>query len=148
MPGKQPRNRDGEDLIMSNEDYPVFRDRDYAPPAMPRAAQEYLSEKGPGGTPSPVVFGTGDPFVPFEAVPARPEELAPGTVLGFTKRYREDGPGYSFVALRVDRKGWYLSGLKHPGTPMDWDELLDFIGGPDDWARVGVVTAWTPLVVR
>jgi hypothetical protein len=84
--------------------------------------------------------------VPFEQPAARPIELAPGTVLGFTKRYREDGPGYSFVAIHVDRLGWYLTGPNYAGVPQSWDNLIDFIGGPEEWARVGVVTSWAPLV--
>lgn len=86
------------------------------------------------------------PFFPFEAPVMRPGELPPGTVLGFAKRYTEDGPAYSFAALHVDRRGWYVTGPKYSGQPMDWDVLLDFIGGPAEWATVGVVASWSPLL--
>lgn len=89
---------------------------------------------------------TRDPWVPFEQPVPLPIEPAPGTVLGFTKRYHEDGPAYSFAAIHVARLGWYLTGPKYAGHPVQWDTLLDFIGEPADWARVGVVTGWTPLV--
>lgn len=85
-------------------------------------------------------------FFPFEPPIVRPVEPMPGSVLGFTKQYREDGPGYAFAAVHVDRRGWYLTGPNYAGDPIDWDVLLDFIGGPDEWARVGVVATWTPLV--
>lgn len=123
-------------------------------PAMPRAAQEYLSEvdrlREQAGLRANL-SDTRDPFVPFDpepAQPTKPEELPAGTVLGFTKRYTENGTGYSFVAIRAGRLGWYLTGPNYAGEPIRWADLLDFIGGPDEWARVGVVTAWTPLVVR
>lgn len=94
------------------------------------------------------VFGptTRNLWVPFEQPAARPIELPPGTVIGFTKRYTEDGPGYSFAAIHVDRLGWYLTGPKYSGQPVDWETLLDFIGGLDEWAHVGVVTGWTPMI--
>lgn len=82
---------------------------------------------------------------PFEKESLRPIEPDSGAVLGFTKRYTEDGQGYSFVAINVGRLGWYLSGPKYAGQPMTWDDLLDFIGGPDEWALTGVVAAWHPL---
>lgn len=84
-------------------------------------------------------------FSPFEQVPARPVEPEPGTVLGFTKRYTEDGHGYSFAALSVARLGWYLTGPNYSGKPLTWDELLDFIGGPTEWSQVGIVVTWAPL---
>jgi hypothetical protein len=87
----------------------------------------------------------GNDWTPFEQTPARPVELEPGTVLGFTKRYTEDGPGYSFAALSVARRGWYLTGPKYNGNPLTWDELLDFIGGPTEWSQVGIVVTWAPL---
>jgi hypothetical protein len=88
------------------------------------------------------------PFTPFEQPTPLPIELPPGEVIGFTKRYREDGPTYSFVAIHVARMGWYLTGPNYAGDPVDWVTLLDFIGGPDEWAKVGVVTSWSPLVSR
>jgi hypothetical protein len=86
------------------------------------------------------------PWVPFEQPAPLPIELPPGEVIGFTKRYREDGPAYSFVAIRVAPLGWYLTGPNYAGRPIDWETLLEFIGGPDDWAKVGRVTSWTPLL--
>jgi hypothetical protein len=84
-------------------------------------------------------------WMPFEQPAARPVELEPGTVLGFTKRYTEDGHGYSFAALSVARLGWYLTGPNYSGKPLTWDELLDFIGGPTEWSQVGIVVTWAPL---
>jgi hypothetical protein len=86
------------------------------------------------------------PWVPFEQPAPLPIELPPGEVIGFTKRYREDGPAYSFVAIRVAPLGWYLTGPNYAGQPIDWETLLEFIGGPDDWAKVGRVTRWSPLL--
>lgn len=86
-------------------------------------------------------------FTPFTAdQSAFPIEPAHGTVLGFTKRYSADGPAYSFAAIRVTprSKSWYLTGQQT--DPVDWLELLSFIGGPDEWRTVGVVASWTPLV--
>lgn len=85
-------------------------------------------------------------FFPFEQTPDLPAEPEPGTVIGFTKRYAEDGPGYSFAGIHVARLGWYLTGPNYAGHPVTWETLLDFIGGPAEWAAVGVVTGWTPLV--
>lgn len=100
----------------------------------------------------PVMRGeNGGPFfVPFLAPVMRPVEPGVGAVLGFTKQYSEDGPAYSFAAIRATNKqrGWFLSGPRNAAQPLDWDSLLDFIGGPDDWARTGVVTGWTPLEIR
>lgn len=87
-----------------------------------------------------------DPFTPFVAEVPRPPEYVPGTVLGFTKQYSEDGPAYSFAAVHVRWLGWYLTGPQYAGEPMRWDDLLDFIGGPEEWRTVGVVAKWTPLV--
>lgn len=89
-----------------------------------------------------------DPFSPFPAPVMRPGEWPVGTVLGFTKQYSEDGPTYSFAAIRATggRRGWFLSGPRNAAQPLDWDGLLDFIGCPDDWARVGVAGSWSPLV--
>lgn len=84
-------------------------------------------------------------FTPFANVPTLPIEPAPGTVLGFTKRYTTDGPAYSFAAVRASNR-WYLTGAKYQGRPMNWPTLLDFIGGPGEWRGVGVVASWTPLV--
>lgn len=105
-----------------------------------------LEEGRTPGVPVNPENATRDPWVPFEQATPIPVEPAPGTVLGFTKRYHEDGPAYSFAAIHVARLGWYLTGPKYAGHPMQWDTLLDFIGEPADWARVGVVTGWTPLV--
>lgn len=85
-------------------------------------------------------------FFPLEPATGYPAELEPGTVIGFTKRYSEDGPGYSFAAVHVARMGWYLTGPKYAGRPMAWTDLLDFIGEPSDWRKVGVVNTWAPLV--
>jgi hypothetical protein len=86
-------------------------------------------------------------FTPFAPEPAFPIEPAPGTVLGFTKRYTEDGPAYSFAAIRVAprSKSWYLTGRET--EPVDWLTLLDFIGGPDEWRAVGMAASWVPLAV-
>ena len=91
-----------------------------------------------------------DQFNPFPVPAMRPAEPGMGTVLGFTKQYAEDGPTYSFVALRAvqSRRGWYLSGPRNAAQPLDWDTLLDFIGGPDEWAQVGVATGWARMVIR
>jgi hypothetical protein len=87
-----------------------------------------------------------DEFTPFEQATTVPEEPAAGSVIGFVKRYREDGPGYSFAAVHVHRLGWYLTGPKYAGEPVEWLDLLNFIGGWDEWKTIGVVVAWTPLV--
>lgn len=120
-------------------DNPIGREeareaRGYADPITPR----YSASTIPAVEPR-------TPFSPFPEPVRRPAEPEPGTVIGFAKAYREDGPLYSFAAVRVDRLGWYLTGPQYSGQPMKWDALLDFIGGPAEWFRVGVVTEWSPL---
>lgn len=97
----------------------------------------------------PEEFPANTRFSPFPEPVMRPAEPEVGTVLGFTKQYSEEGPVYSFAAIHAtsDQRGWYLSGPRNAAQPLDWDSLLDFVGGPDDWARVGVCMAWTPLVL-
>ncbi len=86
------------------------------------------------------------PSLPFELEAPRPVEMPPGTVIGFSKQYTEDGAKYAFVAVHVGRKGWYLTGPNYAGQPMDWDALLDFIGGPDEWAAAMFVSEWSRLI--
>lgn len=116
----------------------------WEPPVAPKAPAPHVgtyAARWADATPDPI------PFHPFPAPVSRPQEPEAGTVIGFTKQFTEGGPSYSFAALRVGRlrKGWFLTGPNYAGTPMDWDDLLDFIGGPEEWARVGVVESWTPL---
>lgn len=85
------------------------------------------------------------PFTPFPRPVARPAEPEVGTVIGFAKQFSEDGPVYSFAAIHATKGQWYLSGPRHGTQAMTWDHLLDFIGGPLDWARVGVVGSWDRL---
>lgn len=85
------------------------------------------------------------PFTPFPRPVARPAEPEEGTVIGFAKQFQEDGPTYSFAAIHAVKGQWFLSGPRHGGRAMTWDALLDFIGGPLDWARVGVVGSWDHL---
>jgi hypothetical protein len=84
-------------------------------------------------------------FNPFPAPVVHPTEPAAGTVLGFTKQFTEDGQVYSYVALSIDTNKWYLSGPRQAGHPFSWGALLGFIGGPTEWAGVGVVASWTPM---
>lgn len=88
-----------------------------------------------------------EPFSPFPTPVPRPAEPEVGMVIGFAKQYSEDGTVYSFAAIRAtDRvRGWYLSGPRYSGHAYTWDALLDFIGGPAEWARIGVITEWSPL---
>jgi hypothetical protein len=128
MPGKQPRTRDGEELIMTGE-----------------RAEEIVEWQADNPEKRTGVNYFVQAFMPFEAPVIAPAEPMPTSVIGFTKRYREAGPAYSFVAVHVGRLGWYLTGPNYAGTPMVWDDLLNFIGGPEEWARVGVATAWLSL---
>jgi hypothetical protein len=86
-------------------------------------------------------------FTPFTLPAPRPPEPAIGTVLGFEKTF----PGvvvsktYSYAALHAD-PGWYLTGKTFLAAAFTWGELLDFIGGPKDWARVGIAIGWAPLI--
>jgi len=66
-------------------------------------------------------------------------EPEPGTVVGFTKHFREDGPGYAYVAIRVKGKGWFLTGSAAGATT--WDDLLEFADGVQLW----VTRDWTRL---
>lgn len=72
-----------------------------------------------------------------DSPPAEPE---PGTVVGFTKRFREDGPGYAYVAIRIKGRGWYTTG-RPIVEPATWAELLKFVDGADLW----VTRDWTRL---
>ncbi len=85
-------------------------------------------------------------FSPSPTPVPRPPEPPANSVIGFTKSYSEDGPAYSFVAIHVDRLGWYVSGPKHERSPWTWDQLVDYVGGPAEWQRIALVTQWTPLV--
>lgn len=54
-----------------------------------------------------------------------PEEA----VVSFTKRFGDEGPAYSYAALRIDGL-WYLTGRRSPG-PMEWLDMVAWIGdGP------------------
>lgn len=88
-----------------------------------------------------------NPFSPFPTPVSRPAQPEVGTVIGFTKVFREGGQVYSFAAIRAtDRNaGWYLTGPQYSGNAYTWDALLDFIGGPAEWFRIGAVESWTPL---
>jgi hypothetical protein len=66
-------------------------------------------------------------------------EPEPGTVIGFTKHFREDGPGYVYVAIRVKGRGWFLTGSAAGATT--WDDLLEFVDGAQLW----VTRDWTRL---
>lgn len=87
------------------------------------------------------------PFTPFSRPAKRPAEPEVGTVLGFEVQFEADGTRYSYAAIRATSaaKGWYLSGPRYAAQPLTWDQLLDFIGEPQDWARVGVVESWVTL---
>ena len=96
-------------------------------------------------TPADVVRPEPLPFTPFPRPVARPAEPEVGTVIGFAKQFNEDGPMYSFAAIHAVKGKWYLSGPQYGGRAMTWDLLLDLIGGPLEWARVGVVGSWDCL---
>lgn len=85
------------------------------------------------------------PFNPFPRPVARPAEPEVGTVIGFTKKFSEDGASYSFAAIHAVKGRWYPTGPQYGGRPLSWDALLDFIGGPLEWARVGAVGSWDRL---
>jgi hypothetical protein len=85
------------------------------------------------------------PFNPFPRPVARPAEPEVGTVIGFTKKFSEDGTSYLFAAIHAVKGRWYPTGPQYGGRPLSWDALLDFIGGPLEWARVGAVGSWDRL---
>lgn len=81
-------------------------------------------------------------FTPFGELTRQPVEPSPGTVLGFTKQFTPDGKTYAFAAISIGTGMWFLSGPRHGGGSMHWRELLDFIGGPEQWAQVGHAVVW------
>jgi hypothetical protein len=62
-----------------------------------------------------------------------PPEPEPGTVVGFTRRFRPDGPGYAYVAIHIAGRGWFSTGHTDRVDPMTWDDLVDFAGGAPLW---------------
>lgn len=91
-------------------------------------------------------MATRSTFNPFPAPVSRPAEPTAGTVIGFVKLFAADGTEYHYAAISIARDKWFLSGPRLGGAAMSWDLLLDFIGGPENWAGVGVVASWRPLV--
>ena len=85
------------------------------------------------------------PFTPFSRPVPRPTEPELGMVVGFEIQFEADGPRYSYAAIHAVEGKWYVSGPVHGAKYFTWSKLLDFIGGPDDWARVGVVESWVTL---
>lgn len=68
-----------------------------------------------------------------------PVEPEPGSVVGFTKRFRPDGPGYAYVAIRIKGRGWFTTGVDE--DPITWAHLLEFADGAQLW----VTRDWTRL---
>jgi hypothetical protein len=100
-------------------------------------------------------------FSPFPAPAPLPVEPAPGSVIGFVKDFGmagswlasqpsrsnvSNGKLYTYVAVHADNEVWYLSGPQRGGRSFTWADLLEFIGGPEQWATVGIVAAWDRLV--
>lgn len=81
-------------------------------------------------------------FTPYADLVCRPIEPSAGTVLGFTKQFSANDKAYAFAAISVGTNMWFLSGPRHGGSSMHWSELLNFIGGPEQWAQVGVAVVW------
>lgn len=78
--------------------------------------------------------------------PAEPMGEA-GDTIRFTKKFRDDGRSYSYVARRGVHGTWFVSGRVNTGNKT-WDELLDFIevDDPNALATVEVSTRWKRLV--
>lgn len=74
------------------------------------------------------------------AADSQPAEPEPGTVVGFTKRFREDGPGYAYVAIRIKGRGWFTTG-SDVIDPQTWGQILEFADGAQLW----VTRDWTRL---
>jgi hypothetical protein len=74
-----------------------------------------------------------------QAQTSPPDQPEPGTVVGFTKRFREDGPGYAYVAIHIKGRGWYLTGSD--AGARTWAELVEFADGAQLW----VTRDWTRL---
>lgn len=79
----------------------------------------------------------------------RPAEPA-SDVIRFTKKFRDSGRSYNYVARRTaDRRAWFVSGRTNFGNKT-WDELLDFIevDDPNALATVEAATKWKALVTK
>jgi len=79
----------------------------------------------------------------------RPAEPASDTIR-FTKRFRDNGKSYNYVARRGFGGGlWFVSGRVNMGQKT-WDELLDFIESddPNALATVEVATRWKTWVAE
>lgn len=69
-----------------------------------------------------------------------PPEPPPGTVISWQQQYAQDGPTYTYVAVHIAWRGWYVSDQSE--TPYSWGELFYWLIGQ---AQVWTVTSWRPL---
>lgn len=67
-------------------------------------------------------------------------EPPPTTVVQWTRQFGPHGRPYTFVALRVDGLGWFLTGQWT--APVTWAEVLSLTAG----APVYAAQTWTPLL--
>ena len=72
--------------------------------------------------------------------PVLPPEPPPGTVISWQQQFAPDGPVYSYVAVSVAFRGWYVSDASE--TPYTWAELFYWLIGT---APVFAATSWCPL---
>ena len=72
--------------------------------------------------------------------PVLPYEPPPGTVIAWQQRFAPDGPVYSYVAVSVAGRGWYVSDDSE--TPYTWPELFYWLIGT---APVFCAVGWWPL---
>lgn len=71
------------------------------------------------------------------AIPAEP---APGTVIGWQQQFAPDGPVYTYVAIHIAGRGWFVSDDSE--APYTWAQLCVYLIRQ---SPVSAVTGWGPL---
>jgi len=69
-----------------------------------------------------------------------PPEPPPGTVIGWQQQYAPGGPVYTYAAVSIAGRGWYVSDASE--TPYSWAELFYWLIGT---APVCAATGWAVL---
>ena len=70
--------------------------------------------------------------------PVLPPEPPPGTVIAGQQQFAPDGPVYSYVAVSVPFRGWYVTGDTEGA--VSWAELFYWLIGT---APVFCAAAWS-----
>lgn len=72
--------------------------------------------------------------------PYLPPEPPPGTVISWQQQFAPGGPVYTYVAVHVAGRGWFVSNDSE--APYSWPELFFWLIGQ---APVFAATGWAAL---